>query len=115
MLIFLTSLLSRISKDETPDAYVLLLSSIAHAKLLFGDMEGTKTDIDESEKLIDRLDGIESSVHAAYYGVSADYYKVSPFFKALPGDGFYALRLPGQSGIRTLLQEFASVPRVCEP
>lgn len=39
-------------------------------------MEGTKTDIDESGKLIDQLDGVESSVHAAYYGVSADYYKV---------------------------------------
>jgi len=85
LLTFLTSLLSRISKTDNPEAYVLLLSSLAHAKLLFGDTEGTRVDMEESAKVLDELDGVESSVHAAYYGVAADYYKAKadyvPYYK----------------------------------
>lgn len=77
VLTFLTSLLGRLSRTDAPDAYVLLLSSLAHAKLLYGDMEGTRVDMDESAKILEELDGVETSVHAAYYGVAADYYKVS--------------------------------------
>lgn len=73
---FLQSLLTRISRENAPEAYVLLLSSIAHAKALAGDTEGTKTDMDECAKILDELDGVEPSVHAAYYEVAADYYKV---------------------------------------
>lgn len=54
----------------------MLVSSIAHTKLIFGDLAGTKTDMDECQKLLDDLDGVEPSVHAAYYEVAADYYKV---------------------------------------
>lgn len=43
---------------------------------MFGDMAGTKVDIDECAKVLDDLDGVEPTVHAAYYGVAADYYKV---------------------------------------
>jgi 26S proteasome regulatory subunit N9 len=55
---------------------VLLLATIAHAKLLYGDVEGTKTDMDEAWKILDSLEGVENAVNAAYYGVAADYYKV---------------------------------------
>jgi 26S proteasome regulatory subunit N9 len=55
---------------------VLLLATIAHAKLLYGDVEGTKTDMDEAWKILDSLEGVENGVNAAYYGVAADYYKV---------------------------------------
>jgi 26S proteasome regulatory subunit N9 len=72
----LTALLSRISKTDAPEAYILLLSSLAHAKLLFGDIEGTRTDLDECSKVLDELDGVEPTVHASYYGVAADYHKV---------------------------------------
>ena len=54
----------------------MLLASIAHAKLVYGDLEGTKTDMDSAWKILDPLDGVEGSVNAAYYGVAADYYKV---------------------------------------
>ncbi|KIJ47234.1 hypothetical protein M422DRAFT_59530 [Sphaerobolus stellatus SS14] len=82
---FLTSLLSRINKTESPEAYVLVLSTLAHAKLLYGDLLGTKTDIDEAGKTLDDLDSVDTSVNAAYYSVSADYYKAraeyAPYYK----------------------------------
>ena len=75
-LTFLTSLLSRIDTAKSQEAHVLLLATIAHAKLLYGDVEGTKTDMDEAWKILDSLEGVENAVNAAYYGVAADYYKV---------------------------------------
>jgi 26S proteasome regulatory subunit N9 len=45
---FLTSLLDRVSQ---PQAIALLLATLAHAKLLYGDMTGTKTDIDKCSKV----------------------------------------------------------------
>jgi len=54
----------------------LLLASIAHAKLLYGDLEGTRSDMDAAWKTLDTLENVESGVNAAYYGVAADYYKV---------------------------------------
>ena len=73
---FLTDLLSRITRDKSSDAHVLVLSTLAHAKLLFGDLEGSKTDIDAAWKTLDNVDAVENSVNGAYYRVAADYYKV---------------------------------------
>jgi len=73
---FLSSLLSRLPQDKAPEATILLLSSLAHAKLIYGDLEGTKTDIDACEKQLGEMDSVEKSVHAAFYGVAADYHKV---------------------------------------
>jgi len=85
ILTFLTSLLERISKEKSREAWILLVSSIAHTKLIFGDLAGTKVDMDECQKLLDDLDGVEPSVHAAYYEVAADYYKAKadyvPYYK----------------------------------
>ncbi|KAF8332023.1 uncharacterized protein EI90DRAFT_2972088 [Cantharellus anzutake] len=85
MLEFLTDLLSRLSKTDASEAYVMLLSSLAHAKLLFGDAEGTRVDIEESGKILDQLDDVDPIVHGAYYSVSADYYKARaeyvPYYK----------------------------------
>jgi len=84
-LTFLTSLLSRIDAEKSEEAYVLLLATIAHAKLLYGDLEGTKTDMDTAWKTLDQLSGVDSSVNAAYYGVAADYYKAkaeyAPYYR----------------------------------
>jgi 26S proteasome regulatory subunit N9 len=75
-LTFLTGLLSRIDQEISEEAYVLLLAAIAHAKLLYGDLEGTKTDMDAAWKILDNMSGVDNGVNAAYYGVAADYYKV---------------------------------------
>lgn len=84
-LAFLTSLLSRINTEQSKEAHVLLLASIAHAKLLYGDLEGTKGDMDSAWKILDSLEGVEGSVNAAYYGVAADYYKAkaeyAPYYR----------------------------------
>ncbi|EAU87386.1 proteasome 26S subunit [Coprinopsis cinerea okayama7 len=74
-LAFLTSLAERIDTEKSKQAHVLLLASIAHTKLVYGDLEGTKNDMDSAWKILDTLEGVESSVNAAYYGVAADYYK----------------------------------------
>ncbi|CAE6440579.1 unnamed protein product [Rhizoctonia solani] len=85
ILTFLSSLLERISKEKSREAWILLVSSIAHTKLIFGDLAGTKVDLDECQKLLDDLDGVEPSVHAAYYEVAADYHKAKadyvPYYK----------------------------------
>jgi len=73
----LSSLLSRIDTAKSPEAHILLLASIAHAKLLYGDHEGTKKDMDAALKILDSQESVENSVNAAYYSVAADYYKVS--------------------------------------
>ncbi|KIM37823.1 hypothetical protein M413DRAFT_448324 [Hebeloma cylindrosporum] len=84
-LTFLTSLVSRIDTKVSKEAHVLLLASIAHAKLLYGDLEGTRLDMDEAWKVLDRLENVESGVNAAYYGVAADYYKAkaeyAPYYR----------------------------------
>ncbi|TEB23060.1 hypothetical protein FA13DRAFT_1694680 [Coprinellus micaceus] len=84
-LAFLTSLLSRINTEQSKEAHVLLLASIAHAKLLYGDLEGTKGDMDSAWRILDSLEGVEGSVNAAYYGVAADYYKAkaeyAPYYR----------------------------------
>ncbi|KAG6335415.1 hypothetical protein ID866_3676 [Astraeus odoratus] len=79
---FLTSLLSRIDEEKSKEAYVLLLANIAHAKLLYGDLEGTKTDMDTAWKTLDQLEGVDNAVNAAYYRVAADYYKEREHAKA---------------------------------
>ncbi|KAH7924999.1 hypothetical protein BV22DRAFT_1034510 [Leucogyrophana mollusca] len=84
-LTFLTSLLSRIDAEKSQEAYVLLLANIAHAKLVFGDLEGTKTDMDTAWKTLDQLEGVDNTVNASYYRVAADYYKAkaeyAPYYK----------------------------------
>ena len=74
---FLSDVLSRIDKDKSQEAYVLLLATIARAKLIFGDIEGTKADMDSAWKVLDELSGVDRGVNAAYYSIAADYYKVS--------------------------------------
>ncbi|KAI0920324.1 hypothetical protein AcW1_002095 [Taiwanofungus camphoratus] len=84
-LTFLTDLLSRVNIEKSPESHVLLLATLAHAKLLFGDLEGTQTDIDAAWKILDELSSVDNMVNAAYYGVAADYYKAkaeyAPYYK----------------------------------
>jgi hypothetical protein len=110
ILTFLSSLLERISKEKSREAWIMLVSSIAHTKLIFGDLAGTKVDTDECQKLLDDLDGVEPSVHAAYYEVAADYHKVHIDLPCRPS---VCLTLSlGQSRLCPLLQEFTPIPRM---
>jgi 26S proteasome regulatory subunit N9 len=82
---FLTSLLGRINTEQAKESHVLLLASIAHAKLLYGDLEGTKADMDAALKILDNLENVDNGVNAEYYSVAADYYKAkaeyAPYYK----------------------------------
>lgn len=57
------------------------MATIARAKLIFGDIEGTKADMDAAWKVLDELSGVDSGVNAAYYSIAADYYKVMSISK----------------------------------
>ncbi|KAJ7254220.1 hypothetical protein C8J57DRAFT_1518843 [Mycena rebaudengoi] len=74
---FLMSHLTRItyapSNSKSEEANVLLLATFARAKLLYGDVEGTKTDMDKVWAVLDRLEGVDNGVNAAYYQVAGDY------------------------------------------
>ncbi|KAF9016310.1 hypothetical protein BDZ89DRAFT_1022829 [Hymenopellis radicata] len=97
-LVFLTELLARIeggkaeATERTPregaeveGAKVLLLATIGHAKLVYGDLEGTKGDMDKAWQVLDGLEGVDSQVNAAYYVLAADYYKAkaeyAPYYR----------------------------------
>lgn len=91
---------------------MLLLSAIAHAKLVYGDLEGTKTDMDAAWKVLDTLEGVEGTVNAAYYGVAADYYKVNKYLICeinCDADD----EMTGESGIRALLSQLTPLPCLC--
>ncbi|KAJ3035338.1 26S proteasome regulatory subunit [Rhizophlyctis rosea] len=62
-------------KSENKDAYVLATMEAAHYKLLSGDLPGSKSAIDECEKILDEIPGTETVINASFYRVSADYYK----------------------------------------
>lgn len=79
---FLLDTLAQLPKEDHPEAHVRVLSSVAHAKLLYGDLEGTKADLDLGTQLLDSLDGVEPTVHAAFYGVASDYYKAKADYGA---------------------------------
>ncbi|KAH8101243.1 hypothetical protein BXZ70DRAFT_935119 [Cristinia sonorae] len=75
LLTFFTELLARIPTEKAPDAHVLLLATLSRAKLVYGDEDGAKKDMEEAWKVLDDLSDVENRVRAAYYSVAADYYK----------------------------------------
>lgn len=78
----MTALADKVDTPLTQEAFVLATMEAAHYKLLLGDHEGTKAGMDACEKVLDRLDSVDLAVHAAFYRVSGDYYKVRFFFRS---------------------------------
>ena len=92
---------------------MLLLANIAHAKLLYGDLEGTKTDMDTAAKTLDQLEGVENAVNAAYYRVAADYYKVGSSINATRTRTLTRSHaLAGKGRLCALLQALAALSRL---
>ncbi|KIK42239.1 hypothetical protein CY34DRAFT_805142, partial [Suillus luteus UH-Slu-Lm8-n1] len=79
-LLFLNSILSRIGTETSQEAYVLLL-----AKPVYGELEGTKTDMDTAWTTLNQLEGVDTAVNASYYKVATDYCKskaeYAPYYK----------------------------------
>ncbi|KAJ3107630.1 26S proteasome regulatory subunit [Phlyctochytrium planicorne] len=74
---FVTVHITRLKDQQASlDAYTLALTTAAHLKLhVAGDIAGCKADIDEAEKLLEKLPGTDPTINASFYKVAADYYK----------------------------------------
>lgn len=64
-------------KPESQDAYVYAVADVAGVKLRLQDYEGSRKDLDKSQKILDGFDSVETVVHASFYKVNAGYYHVS--------------------------------------
>ncbi|EWC45548.1 hypothetical protein DRE_05406 [Drechslerella stenobrocha 248] len=70
---FLNELKGKV-KGTSQEAYVYATVEGAKIKLQLEDFEGVRADLDESEKILDKFDSVESMVHASFYSANADYY-----------------------------------------
>lgn len=105
----MNALAEKVDTPLTQEAFVLATMEAAHYKLLLGDHEGTKAGMDACEKVLERLDSVDLAVHAAFYRVSGDYYKVCCVRRSVSVADVVRL---GEGGVCGLLQELAPVPRV---
>jgi 26S proteasome regulatory subunit N9 len=79
---FLEGAARKVNNPNSQDAFVYATVAVATVKLELKDLEGTRKDLDKSEKILDGFDSVETIVHAAFYRVNAEYYQVC--YSALP-------------------------------
>nr|XP_054774480.1 26S proteasome non-ATPase regulatory subunit 13-like [Lytechinus pictus] len=60
----------------TDQAGILCLTVSGMMKLKVNDLEGTKVKVEEVQKILDNYDGV-TTVHARFYDLSSNYYKVT--------------------------------------
>lgn len=75
---FMTSLAEKVNTSATQDAYVYALVEASALKLMLGQTDAVRKDLDAANKILDTFDSVDPVIHAAFYRVSADYYSVSP-------------------------------------
>ena len=73
---FMTGIVEKVKTPATQDAYVYALVETASIKLLLGDGETVRKDLDAASKILDTFDSIDNVIHAAFYRVNADYFSV---------------------------------------
>lgn len=82
---FLDEIVKKVDTPETQDAHVLASMECAHYLLKNKQVETVKKTIDDSEKILDMFDSVETSIYASFYRVSAEYYKgqadYAPYYK----------------------------------
>lgn len=74
----MTSLAEKVNTSATQDAYVYALVEASALKLMLGQTDAVRKDLDAANKILDTFDSVDPVIHAAFYRVSADYYSVSP-------------------------------------
>ena len=79
-LTFLAELAKKVNKPSSLDAYVYAIVAVASVKLQLGDSIGSRSDLDEAERILDTFDSVETVVHAAFYRINADYYHAKEEF-----------------------------------
>lgn len=73
---FLNEITAKVDTDASKDVYVLALMETAHFKLQLNEYDEVQKAIDESGKILDQFDSVETVIYASFYRVSAEYYKV---------------------------------------
>ncbi|PWN26336.1 hypothetical protein BDZ90DRAFT_52512 [Jaminaea rosea] len=76
---FLVGERDQVEKD-TP-AHLLLSIEATCYKLLLGQLEQVKKDVDAGQKILNSYDAVETVVSAAYYRVAAEYYKAKAMYQ----------------------------------
>ncbi|KAK9463673.1 uncharacterized protein V1516DRAFT_668415 [Lipomyces oligophaga] len=79
---FMNELAGKVDDPTSKDAYAYALIETARVKLQLGDLEGARSTIDSANGILEKFDTIDSVINAAFYSVSADYYKVKADFAA---------------------------------
>ncbi|CAG8972891.1 hypothetical protein HYALB_00001311 [Hymenoscyphus albidus] len=79
---FLESVAKKVDNPNSQDAHVYATVAVATVKLELKDLEGTRKDLDKSEKILDNFDSVETIVHASFYRVNAEYYQSKSDFAA---------------------------------
>ena len=74
----MSTIVEKVNTPATQDAYVYALVEAASLKLLLGQGEAVRKDLDAANKILDSFDSIDIVIHAAFYRVNADYYSVYP-------------------------------------
>ena len=72
----MTTIVEKVNTLATQDAYVYALVETAALKLLLGQQESVRKDLDAAGKILDAFDSVDKVIHASYYRVNADYYSV---------------------------------------
>ena len=75
---FMRTIVEKVNTVATQDAYVYALVETAALKLLLGQQEAVRKDLDAAGKILDTFDSVDKVIHASYYRVNADYYSVFP-------------------------------------
>ena len=72
----MTGLAEKVNTPSTQDAYVYAMVEAAALKLLLGQVDAVRKDLDAADKILDNFDSVDNIIHGAFYRVSADYYSV---------------------------------------
>ncbi|KKA27208.1 hypothetical protein TD95_002104 [Thielaviopsis punctulata] len=79
---FLQTVAKKVDTEDTKDALVYASTAVARVKLNIPDLEGARKDLDNCERILDRLDLVEPVVHATFYDANANYYQHKNDFAA---------------------------------
>ncbi|CAO1632193.1 unnamed protein product [Sympodiomycopsis kandeliae] len=76
---FLVAQANEIEKDTPP--HLLCSIEATHYKLLLGDLDSVKKDVDQGNKILNTYDAVETVVSAAFYRTAAEYYKAKALYQ----------------------------------
>lgn len=70
----------KVDNEDSQDAFVFATIAVARVELDLEDADGARKELDRAERILDGFDSVETVVHAAFYGASADYYQAKADF-----------------------------------